>query len=854
MLSSGRTTPLPLADIAGLSVLRELHRKSYALEKTYTDYISGLPAKAAELEENLNLSNIDPSEVIQKFSAKIAREEEERARKTREQQKKKLDEEVERMQNRRMTRGTKRKAMEQAAASVLGKKNSATVVGQAINKKNDENISTSQSAAIPQQHDQDLPISTATTTATTTTGPAKTSVPNFDTYSCKGIPPTEEYIRYRKCLYVENIRVIREELSAALTPNAINSLLSIIFKMDSKLHEPLERSKPQGIFTLKAFLFNQFCRSFRLSSHEYPKNMKKVSSLVVISNQASIENRIGPTILKSLLLDSFWLTKLTLENTCTDNLLECVGRVARNLEYLNICGSDVTDQGLLNLVGVENNGSLSRQHLTRKCKRAVMKQDNLIQDKNPRWNKLPNRGADKLIVIEAFDLCLRWPTKGISSSYQSTHYVPIDSGFIAMLEFMPRLKVLNTEVGGRTVQAFARYQRWNRKSATRNLNLENLTEVKPNASMLECVGARCPNLKKIRMKRQEFCRFGEDWLAGMSSLKNIQHLIGNNVDLGTHFLPSSLPSFGDRLSSLHFDDVRVFKFSVLQLIKESCPNLNKLVIIMFDGRLSPYKRIKVEKDSDLRSLLAGKQHALRQLTELHLIGPLFADYVRYAIAGADKLRSLTLGVEWPDDSYCNVGPEARKDVIGREYLDELLSVNTMDNLEEIHLFAQFRRGSYRLTEEFAVHLATIFKHLKHIGTFRYWARELHVANCIRSVLKVNPAITFDENYNVTTNRRMDKPNFNAGTFRGESPYSCAWLNLQPPSLTLFNEVAEFLVGPGAFPWDFPGNQIDEPLLDEDEDSDDSSDFGDVMHPLQVNQIDEDDDVVDHMFVNACPMQ
>ena len=52
-------------------------------------------------------------------------------------------------------------------------------------------------------------------------------------------------------------------------------------------------------------------------------------------------------------------------------------------------------------------------------------------------------------------------------------------------------------------------------------------------------------------------------------------------------------------------------------------------------------------------------------------------------------------------------------------------------------------------------------------------------------------------------------------------------------LLLLIQVAEFLVGPGAFPWDFPGNQIDEPLLDEDEDSDDSSDFGDVMHPLQA---------------------
>ncbi len=323
--------------------------------------------------------------------------------------------------------------------------------------------------------------------------------------------------------------------------------------MESKQNESLDRRQLPGIFTLKVLLFNKFSKIFVLYSNEFPRT-KRLSPLHLFGNKTSIENKIGPTILRSSLMESSWLSKLTLENTCTDSILECVGLVARNLTYLNISNSNVTDQGLLHLVGVENDSSLSRKHLTRKCKQNILKPENLVKDKNPRWIKHKNRGTDKLIFITAMDLDLKWPMKGEHyHRYYNSSHVPIDCGFIAILDFIPSLKGFNTEVGCRAVAGFARYQRWARKSATRDLNLEILTETKPTTSLLECVGSRCPKLKKLIIAHSDNSLHTEAWMMGVDNMKQLQHLIGSNIDLGTSWFAKALPSYGYKLSTLHFD-------------------------------------------------------------------------------------------------------------------------------------------------------------------------------------------------------------------------------------------------------------------------------------------------------------
>ena len=66
-------------------------------------------------------------------------------------------------------------------------------------------------------------------------------------------------------------------------------------------------------------------------------------------------------------------------------------------------------------------------------------------------------GCAKLTHLEAESLSLRWPYWSWTMKYYNRPSVPIDSGFVAALAFLPELAVLITEVGARAVEV------WNSK-------------------------------------------------------------------------------------------------------------------------------------------------------------------------------------------------------------------------------------------------------------------------------------------------------------------------------------------------------------------------------------------------------
>ena len=108
-MACGRTTPLSLTDLAGLTVLQRLSQKAVRQEHEYMEkWRNKLSQHLANIEENMSLNNVDPTEVIQEVSGKL-KEQEEKMRVAREQQRKKRMEE-EMMENKRVTRGTKRRA------------------------------------------------------------------------------------------------------------------------------------------------------------------------------------------------------------------------------------------------------------------------------------------------------------------------------------------------------------------------------------------------------------------------------------------------------------------------------------------------------------------------------------------------------------------------------------------------------------------------------------------------------------------------------------------------------------------------------------------------------------------------
>jgi hypothetical protein len=148
------------------------------------------------------------------------------------------------------------------------------------------------------------------------------------------------------------------------------------------------------------------------------------------------------------------------------------------------------------------------------------------------------------------------------------------------------------------------------------------------------------------------------------------------------------------------------------------------------------------------SMGESRRHPLPHLRELHLAGPLSCDYACYILTGCNNLRSLTLGVEWLDSAFSNALPASRRDLLGREYLEELRGVNpNLIKLSELRLFAQYSRGRTRLDKEFALYILAAFKDLRHFGNFVFWKMTQAEKQAVfAEARKANRNITFDEDY------------------------------------------------------------------------------------------------------------
>jgi len=526
---------------------------------------------------------------------------------------------------------------------------------------------------------------------------------------------------------------------------------------------------------------------------------------------------IGPSLLRNCLIDARSLNSLALERVCSDQLLELIGKVAVNIKYLNISQSYVSDKGLLDLIGVKIDSGGSRPRLARACKTNASVKDNLVRNRFPSWCRpSAGQGAVRLQHVEAKSLkSINWHLDDVYK-YNDYQQVPIDAGFVALLRFLPHLKVLKTEVGGRAVLAYSRHLKQSRrKTPVGPLELEVLTETHPTAAILETVSELCPRLKDLQVDWYQYYlphnSGREDWLPLLNKLKNLSHLRTSDIDYKTSNLRDTLPVIGANLVNLHLQEIWSFRYSLLKQVKESCPNLEKYCVFMTGSDLlATTNKVLVERDVDLRldSSSSSRGH-FSKLRELHLIGPLESGYVRYAVHGANLLKSLTLGIEWPDSTSCNVVPTQAKDMLGREFLDEVRSVNSLALLEELHLFTQYRRGGSKLDADLAFHIARELKNLRHLGTFRFWnIRDLLIEEVMDEIRRINPAITFDEDYPrqpALEDRFLDLHVEDRGSV------ACSWLPLNFRASSIFHTMTELMEGPG-------GHWGDDDVDESDDDS------------------------------------
>ena len=84
-----------------------------------------------------------------------------------------------------------------------------------------------------------------------------------------GVEP-EEYIRYRKCLFINSIKKLRDDLMNNLSPPAVDHLLHLI----TLLHRRSVDTNEEGVFTLQSILLTHCTSSFYINSSSFYNHFK----------------------------------------------------------------------------------------------------------------------------------------------------------------------------------------------------------------------------------------------------------------------------------------------------------------------------------------------------------------------------------------------------------------------------------------------------------------------------------------------------------------------------------------------------------------------------------------------------
>ena len=108
---------------------------------------------------------------------------------------------------------------------------------------------------------------------------------------------------------------------------------------------------------------------------------------------------------------------------------------------------------------------------------------------------------------------------------------------------------------------------------------------------------------------------------------------------------------------------------------------------------------------------------LASLKLLHLAGPFGPEITSYLIKGAKFIDNLGLAINWVDSDYCSLQPTSSKDYIGTEYLKELVKVNPLSNLYQLHLSGSNEESREKLDKHCVSIVYTLFcTSLKQIAT------------------------------------------------------------------------------------------------------------------------------------------
>ena len=131
--------------------------------------------------------------------------------------------------------------------------------------------------------------------------------------------------------------------------------------------------------------------------------------------------------------------------------------------------------------------------------------------------------------------------------------------------------------------------------------------------------------------------------------------------------------------------------------------------------------IDVIKDFNLNNDEGKDDPYLTHLKLLHLVGPFGPEVTSYIIKGATLIEDLCLGIDWMTPHFCSIQPNSEKDFIGIEYLKEMIKVNTLPNLHQLHLSGLDDVSRAYLDKDCLNFVLNTFgSTLKHFGNFFKW--------------------------------------------------------------------------------------------------------------------------------------
>ena len=613
----------------------------------------------------------------------------------------------------------------------------------------------------------------------------------------EGIPVgvnASEYITYRKCHYLYSVSKWRQSLLSVMTPQMMADLMELSITLFRHSKDRMET----GALTLQSVLTCEWTSRLLSLTTTYRASYRPHGLENRDWSLMPHDTRLGPTLIITSLQQATRLSHLSLERLATDEMMSTIARSCRQLNFLNINNSKVTDEGILAICGLEAKDSLgSRQKLSRSCKTDSENQNSssLVKNIIPKWNKKSDSGCDQISHLEAHSLSLTWYKSNLF--YKECSMVPMDAGFVGALDSLP-LKILNSEVTGRAVLS---WHKWKKrvKQRERRLGLEVVVESRPTLSMLTSLQELCPAIQELRVDWAGFTTgpSREDWIPGLASLAGVTSLLTSDIDHKTDSLTSLMPAMGPNLTKLHLQEMWSVNNSLLKAIKENCVNLTRLILFMtVKDLLGSMTQIHIERDAELSCQETISSGGMKKLTEVHLMGPFKSGLTRYLLDSSPKIETLTLSVDFPDPAFCNVVPDVRKDYLGQEYMKEVMKGNSFSHVKELHLMTQYSRGKKNLDKDFAMFLLKQFPTLQHLGHFKLWSLNPKQKREIRNHLVSSRMshITVDTDH-------KPRPSDNVGDLRNiyvndRMEASCLWLPIKTMStFSFFEEVAEMLVGP-----------------------------------------------------------